>query len=81
MQDFPQYGGAPSIGEYAGDYSFDSGGGGASRTGDSETELDMITDDGDVDEEVCLTFCLRSLPALSYEHYIGYLEQLMLSQR
>lgn len=42
---------------YQGDESFDSYGDG-SRAGmddDDETELDMITDDGDVDEEVCPT--------------------------
>lgn len=70
MQEFSQYGGGGTQGvEYPGDYSFDSGndGGYSGGGGESETELDMITDDGDVDEEVRLTF--SSIP--SYSLYLS----------
>lgn len=43
MHEFPMYGG------HGGDVSFGSG---TPGTGDDSTELDMVTDDGEVDEEV-----------------------------
>lgn len=49
MHEFPQYDGN---GNGVGDSSFESAGTDYQATDDS-TELDMITDDGEIDEEVC----------------------------
>jgi hypothetical protein len=50
MQNFPIYGG------HIGEVSFGSGTGERAGTSDDSTELDMITDDGEVDEEVSTQF-------------------------
>lgn len=54
MHEFPQYDGN---GNGVGDSSFDSVGTDY-QTADDSTELDMITDDGEVDEEVCVVIHL-----------------------
>lgn len=47
MHEFPHYDG------YGADVSFESTADDRTGTADDSTELDMITDDGEVDEEVC----------------------------
>lgn len=55
MHEFPMYGG------HSGDVSFGSGTSARAGTGDDSTELDMITDDGEVDEEVSIGLRIPSI--------------------